>query len=92
MLDAPQHDWRFYEDLTRQTDAAWIRGLSASERFTIYADLFNMIWQARQTARFSDRLEERRWQQKLEIRESAVNAFAKLDQFRSERTASEHPG
>ena len=92
MLDAPQHDWQYYEALTRQADVAWIRSLTASERFAIYADLFNMIWQARKSAQYSDRLEERRWRQKLEIREIAVSAFAKLDQFRSERTTSEHAG
>ena len=51
MLDAPQHDWSYYEAKTRDSDAAWNRELSTKERFDLYASLFNTIWNARQSLR-----------------------------------------
>jgi hypothetical protein len=89
MLDAHQHDWSYYEAKTRDSDAAWNRELSTSERFDIYASLFNTIWNARQTLpRDSERLDNQRWQEKLAMRRRMVDAFYKLDEFRRERSAS----
>jgi hypothetical protein len=89
MLDAPQHDWSFYEAKTRAVDAEWNRALSISERFELYASLFNTIWNARENLqRDSQRLDDLRWQEKLAIRERMVEAFHKRDEIRRERSAS----
>ena len=89
MLDAPQHDWSFYEAKTRGSDAEWLRGLTTSERFELYASLFNTIWNARQNLPGDwERLENQRWQEKLELRRQMVDAFKKLDQFRRERSVA----
>jgi hypothetical protein len=89
MLDAPRQDWSLYESFAREADAAWIRRLTASDRLAMYADLFNMLWRARQPAGHNELVEQRRWQEKLKLRQCSVNAFAKLDQARRERTAAE---
>jgi hypothetical protein len=92
MLDAPQHDWSYYEAKTRDSDAAWNRGLSTQERFDLYASLFNTIWNARQSLPGDwDRLDNQRWQEKLTMRRRMVDAFHKLDEFRRERSASNDP-
>src|SRR4029079_1019206 len=89
MLDAPQHDWNFYDAITRDCDAARNRELSTSERFDLYASLFNTIWNAQQNLpRDSERLDSHRWHEKLAIRMRMVDAFHKLDDIRRERSAS----
>jgi hypothetical protein len=86
MLDAPQHDWSFYEAKTRDSDAAWIRGLSTKERFDLYASLFNTLWNARQNLPGDwERLDNQRWQEKLELRRKMVEALRKLDEYRERR-------
>jgi hypothetical protein len=92
MLDAPQHDWAFYESKTRDSNAAWNRGLSMKERIDLYASLFNTIWNARQSLpRDWERLDNQRWQEKLSLRRRMVDAFHKLDEFRRDRSASNDP-
>jgi hypothetical protein len=89
MLDMPRQDWAFYEALTRKENARWLRSLSLSDRFTLYEDLFNVIWTARRQVGHSDRLDRWSWEQKLATRRRLVDAFTKLDQFRRERAAAE---
>jgi hypothetical protein len=92
MLDAPRHDWSFYEAKSRASEAAWNRELSTSERFDLYASLFNTIWNARQNLpRDSERLDDQRWQEKLAMRRRMIDAFHKLDEIRRERSASNDP-
>jgi hypothetical protein len=89
MLDAPQHDWSFYDAKTRASHAEWNRRMSITERFDLYVSLFNTIWNARQNlARDSKRLDDQRWQEKLAMRDRMVDAFHKLDEIRRERSAS----
>jgi len=83
MLDAPQNDWSFYEAKTRDSDAAWSRDLSTTERFDLYANLFNTFWNARQSLPGNwERLDSQRWQEKLELRRKMVDIFRKLDEYR----------
>jgi hypothetical protein len=76
MIDAPQQDWSLYKAMSRQSDAAWIRSLSPADRFELYADLFDLIWEARRTLPFGDRVDDRHWRQKVEVRQRLTNAFA----------------
>jgi hypothetical protein len=92
MLDAPQHDWHFYEVQTRASEAEWIRGLTTAERFALYASLFNTIWNARQNLPGDwERLEAQRWQEKLELRRRMIDAFRELDELHRERSAANNP-
>jgi hypothetical protein len=92
MLDAPEHDWSFYEAKTRDCDAAWVRGMSVQKRFDLYASVFNTLWTARQSLPGDwDRLDAQRWQEKLAMRRRMVKAFQQLDNFPRERPASNDP-
>jgi hypothetical protein len=92
MLDAPQHDWSFYEAQTRESQATWFREQTLQERFDLYASLFNTLWSARQNLPGDwERLERQRWQEKLELRRRMVSAFQKLDDLRRERSTANHP-
>jgi hypothetical protein len=93
MLTAPSHDWSYFESRTRVADAVWLRGLTPHERFEIYASLFNAVWNARQNLTGDwDRVEARRWQEKLELRNRAVDAFQKLDRLQLERSTANNAG
>jgi hypothetical protein len=81
MHDAPKQDWPMLERLSRSTDAAWIRGLTPADRFAIYADLFDLIWQARRDPGEWKRLEDWHWKHKLATRLRMVDAFNKLDRI-----------
>jgi hypothetical protein len=84
MSFAPQHDWEGYAARTGAADAAWIRSLSLSERFAIYADMFDLAWEARQSNPALDwqALDEQRWQEKLALRMKLVEASRKMDENR----------
>ncbi|HEY4232569.1 MAG TPA: hypothetical protein VGM76_04030 [Lacipirellulaceae bacterium] len=88
MLDAPQQNWAEFTSATRDENDASIRRLTAADRFSIYADLFNVIWVARGELGNWERLDRWRWEQKLDERRRLVAAFNKLDQLRRERTAA----
>jgi hypothetical protein len=90
MLDAPRQNWELYESLSRSADAAWIRGLTLSQRLEIYSELFNLVWQARDPAADNDRLEQQRWQEKLMLRKRLSEAFAQWDQQRRDQSAPNH--
>jgi hypothetical protein len=89
MVDAPKQNWSLYRQLTRQSDAEWIRSLTPSERFDLYADLFATICEARRGEGDWKRLEEWHWKEKVAARLRMVEAFRKLDEFR-ERTAADY--
>jgi hypothetical protein len=93
MLDAPRQDWAFFEERARPVEAAWLRGLTTDERFALYNDMFNVIWQARRNLEGDwERLDDLRWQQKLALRLRMVEAFQKMDQHTRERTADDNTG
>lgn len=85
MSFAPQHDWSYVESRSRESEAARLRSTTLAERFAVYADMYNMLWTARQSAPGDwDRLERWRWEEKLALRGRMVEAFTKLDQLRRE--------
>lgn len=93
MVDAPRQDWAFYEERARPANEAWLYSLTPHDRFALYADMFNMIWEARRNVDGDwERLDEWRWQQKLELRLRMVEAFQKRDELIRERTAASDVG
>jgi hypothetical protein len=88
MVDVPQQDWIAYESLARASDVAWVRGLTSGDRFTLYADMFDIVCTGRPDSTGRERLDRRSWQQKLAARQKAVAAFTKLDEFHRERPAA----
>jgi hypothetical protein len=89
MLDVPRQNWSLVERLSRRSDAAWWKSLAPGDRFDLYADLFNLIWESR-GSQDNHRLEQRRWRQKLETRLRVAGAFARLDEWRRARAAAKH--
>jgi hypothetical protein len=85
---APQQNWAAYEKLTRADHAAWLRSLTPQDRFALYSDMFNVIRAARDSRIDQDRLDRWLWKQKVAARMRQVEAFTKLDQWRSERAAA----
>src|SRR5262245_37791886 len=94
MSIAPQQDWAMYAARTAAEEAKWLRALAPSERFVLYADLFEAIWTARQNQGLGDweRLDRWNWQQKLARRLQDVAGFQKLDEIRNGRAAPTHTG
>lgn len=89
MQIAPKQDWAYYEMRCRESDAQRLRALTPADRFALSADLFNLQWIARQQAPGQwQRLDERRWQEKLALRARMADAYKKLDTWRSERAAT----
>jgi hypothetical protein len=90
VMDAPRQDWEAYRRLAAASDAAWVRGLSPSERFDLYADLFDIIWKAPRDPAQWERLERARWDAKLAIRLRLVDAFMRMDEIARERAAADY--
>jgi hypothetical protein len=86
MLDAPLQNWAEYEKRARPVDIAWNRGLSIDDKFSLYADMFRVVMNARGEEGDWERLETWRWQEKRARRAREVTAFQKLDQLRRERS------
>jgi hypothetical protein len=91
MVVVPQHDWDYYEDRVRESDSAWLRSLTLSERFSLYEDLFDILWTARRKMPGDwARLDQFHWEEKVDLRRRMVDAFSKLDQSQRERAAANH--
>jgi hypothetical protein len=86
MLNAPGQNWPLYQSLTRDADAAWAQQETPADRLALYANLFNLILQQRESEEATQRLENLRWQSKLAMRLKMVAAFAISDRRRSDRS------
>jgi hypothetical protein len=89
MAFAPSQDWSTFLALTRESDAEFARASSVEERMAIYENLFELVQSARQRPGNWDELDSWCWNQKLATRQKLMAAFAKLDQFRRERTPAD---
>jgi hypothetical protein len=92
MVVLPQQDWRAYQSRAQASEAAWLRGLSAADRFVLYADLFTIVWDAGRRRGDWERLERWSWQQKLALRRRLVEAYRMRDQLLHERAAQNNAG
>jgi hypothetical protein len=85
MVFAPQQDWSYVESRSRQSEAARLRAMGPADRFAVYADMYNLLWAARRKISGDwQRLDQRRWKEKLAMRLRMVEAFTKRDQSRRE--------
>lgn len=87
MPDAPQQDWPLYDSMCREAEMAWLRSLTPADKFAIYNDLFNVVWEARKKLGVNERLDEWEWQQKLELRLRLVKSYAKWDEHQNKGTS-----
>jgi hypothetical protein len=93
MSVAPKQDWAAYETRAAEDEAVWVRTLDTGDRFVIYADLFGLIWRARQDRGRGDwqAVDRWSWEQKLALRLRCTQAFQRLDEIRHGRAAAEDP-
>lgn len=78
---------------SQDSEFSRLRSMTPQERFAVSADMFNMLWLARQNLPGAwKRLDEQRWEEKLDQRLRMVDAFGKLDELRRERSAAENTG
>jgi hypothetical protein len=92
MVTAPQQNWQLVDKLSHAEDVAWLRSLTSQERFTLYEGLLSLVGNSTLSSDALERLECRRWEDKLSIRRKFVEAFQKLDQLHRERAAANHAG
>jgi hypothetical protein len=91
MSDTPQRDWAYFETISREYRIARLRNMSPEEKFVVYADMYNTIWNARQKLSLDrKRLDASRWEQKRAIRVRLAEAFAKLDELNRVRATSKY--
>lgn len=90
MLTPPRQNWKMFAEMSRVSDATWLRSLSPDERYAIYRGLFNAVL----TASHADgraRVEEWAWPNKLERLRKQRDAFLRLDRHR-DRSPACHAG
>ena len=80
---APQQNWSLYEASTQASDIAWLRALTSQERFSLYENLFDTIWAAKQNLGNWEQLDAWNWRQKVVLRLRMVDAYRKLDLIQS---------
>ena len=79
MLNAPQQNWEVYRALVSAHDREFARNLSMADRFSRYEDLYRLVCARQRPAEEQERLEKRRWQQKLALRQKQNYVFRFLD-------------
>jgi hypothetical protein len=75
MSYAPLHDWTFYEATTQPYVRAHLRAMSLHERFLIYKDLHRLLSRSSRDRCEQQRLDESRWNEKLQLRKKMLKAF-----------------
>ena len=82
MSFAPQQDWDYVEARSQPSELCRLREMTPSEKFAVYADLYNMLRNAKQQVSGDwELLEQLRWEEKLALRSRMVDAFRKLDEL-----------
>ena len=83
MSIATRQNWTPFAERIVAEEAAWIRGADVSDQFVAYAEISNIVWEARNDVGGDwDALERWNWQQKLILRLFYVDAFRKMDEYR----------
>jgi hypothetical protein len=77
MTEVPQQDWAAYEALAAASDTVALRNLTPVDRFALYEDLFDLIWDVRRGLGDWEKLERWSWEQKLALRRQFVQAWHK---------------
>lgn len=75
----PKPDRTVYESRIRELDAAWARSLTAAERLYLYAELFDLVWMARDDREYWCRAT---LNDKLATRRRMVDAFLRIDRLK----------
>ena len=82
MAFAPKRDWNRYDSLVWEHELGRIQKQTPSERFERYVQLFELVYQAKQSQGSDSESELQRWKEKKNIRRRTVSAFLKLDEWK----------
>lgn len=74
-----RHDWNFYEQRCQTQHARWLRSLTPEESFVLYQELHRLTRAQADGSPGWQRLQEKRWEEKVAIRHKLHEAFARLD-------------
>jgi hypothetical protein len=92
MLDAPRQNWNLLEERLQLENSQWLRSLSVDDKMTILESLNRVSAQLSDALPESSRLQERRWLEKLGIREKTRAAFKQWDQLDEPRALRTNTG
>jgi hypothetical protein len=92
MLTPPQQNWDLYDEKCREEHVRWLRNLTPAAAMALYESFHSAASSQRGDSAGLERLEERRWEEKLAIRRAMCATFRKLDWIRRERRHSQNSG
>lgn len=80
MSFAPQQNWPAYRALTAEADRRHARSLSIEQRFSLYEDLFTIVCRKGNPSPDNERVEQRRWAEKMALRRRLNEIYKAADQ------------
>ena len=82
MSFAPRHDWTYYEERTSKYDLHAFQSMGQTERFRLYADMYNTIMEMRQRMHGDSEGKDYLWEEKVSLRMKMLLAFRLLEKPR----------
>lgn len=92
MLDAPKQNWSLYEKMCQAEHTRWLRSLTVQESWGQYCSMFDFARQMAQYQPHDAAAEQRRWEEKVKIRQRMVKSFARLDEWRRDKQQQSQHG
>ena len=86
MQFALTHNWELYERRCRQEHVAWLRSLTPESALALYEDFHTFVASQHIDAAERQRLDDRRWAEKVAIRRKLHAAFVERDRRNAERS------
>jgi hypothetical protein len=84
-------DWGSYERRCEQERVAWLRSLTPAAALALVEDFHRFAASIEVDPQAAERVERKRWQEKLAIRRRVVAALSQLDQASGGRCDSRPP-
>jgi len=74
-----RHDWNAYRQRCSALHAQWLRSLTAEESIVLYQALHRLARAQADDSPGWQRLQQKRWEEKVAVRRRLHAAFARLD-------------
>lgn len=88
MTFAPKHDWNFYEQSVSTFDRNKSHSRTPEERFSVYEDYFDTLIEMKKGIGNQIAHRTYRWQKKIVLRESLIEAYLAMDNFNLGKSTS----
>ncbi len=92
MSYAPKQNWSLYEKLCQAEHTRWFRSMTVQESWMLYCSMFDLGQQMAHNSPPDPAAEQRRWEEKLKLRQRMVKAFSRLDEWRRDKQPQRSPG